>query len=175
VAERLLRRIDAAAAALAWVAAAGIFLLVLAEVIARPLGMTAVISVEYSGYLLAALVFMALGEVTRRGEHITADFLLARMGGRARLAIGGLLASLLTLIYVGVLLWCAGRLALESLAGDIRSQDVSMTPLIYPQVVMVIGLAVMTLRVLAQIVRQVLVLVGKAEGCEPPASGRSKP
>ena len=103
---------------------------------------------EIVGYLMVALVFLALGETMLAGRHIKIDLLVGRMPQRLRDVV-----ELLTLtLSVGV----AGFFAWHGLDTMLRSLDYGRRdafgalnlPLWIPQIALPVGLSVLTLVVL---------------------------
>lgn len=129
----------------AGVAACSIVVMVTTGVIMRALGQPLLFADEYSGFLMAAMVFLALPAVTRDRTHISAEFLVTLATPRMRWALG-ILADVLLLFYTVALLWLSARLNLESYEAGLRSQGLMSTPIFIPQIAMVIGLAGMVIR-----------------------------
>jgi C4-dicarboxylate transporter DctM subunit len=85
---------------------------------------------ETSIYLCIASVFLAAGYTQKEKNHINVDLITLRLCRRDNMIIE-FLTSLLAIIYVFVLTWEGGKLALNSL----MSGDVSPTPLAVPMVI----------------------------------------
>lgn len=153
--ERVLRALDRLGLAVGWASAVAILVLVLAEIAVRAAGRGLPFTSEYSSLLMAWLIFFPLAEVTRRHTHISADFLVERMGPRLKAWVAALGAALTLAIYVGLLGYVAWTVTANSIADDVRSQGLMRTPLAYPQIGMCVGLAIMQLRALAELVRAV--------------------
>lgn len=147
--------IDRGLFALACLAGFGILVLQLSEITARLLGSSVTFVAEASGFLMAALTFLALPEVTRRREHLVADFFVARMGPRARHLVEAVLAPLATALCVAGMTFLMWGLARDSWLDGVRSEGPSRLPLILPQAVVLVGLVAMLLRLVAQIVHGV--------------------
>lgn len=126
-------------------ASCAIVVIVTTGVFMRALGRPLLFADEYSGFLMAALVFLALPAVTRERTHIFAEFPAMLAPPRVQMMLR-ILSDLLLLGYTAVLLWLAVRLTAGSYADGLRSQGLMSTPLFIPQTAMVVGLALMVLR-----------------------------
>lgn len=127
---------------------AGLLILVLqlAEIGARMLGSSIVFASESTAFLMAVMVFLALPEVTRRSEHITADFLVIIMGPRLRRLVEAFVAPLAMLIYCVLLVWLLYGLASSSLTDSVRSGGSLRLLLFIPQSILLIGAIVTVVR-----------------------------
>lgn len=144
----LLVWLDKTLFALACAATVLILLLQLGEITARAFGGSIVFASDATGFLMMAAVFLALPEVTRRNEHITADFVVLLMGPKARHVIGRFIAPAFGALYVLVLIYMLWALAADSYLDGVRSEGVTRLPLAIPQGLMVAALAVMLVRLL---------------------------
>lgn len=142
---------DRALFSLACVAGALILVLQLAEIGLRLLGSSLPFVSETVGFLMAALTFLGLPEVTRRHEHLTADFVLALMPPRLRRLIEGVLSPFAFAIYAVLLIWLMSALAEGSWTDDVRSEGITRTPLWIPQGIILLGLLTTLLRLSVQI------------------------
>lgn len=122
--------------------------LVLLAMLFRPLGVRFFYASEYTGFLLAWLIFLTLPAVTRARQHIRVTFLLDLLGAWSRRAVSGL-SDIVTLVYIGALLALCAQLTLISWTDHLRSQGILLTWLFYPQLGMVIGLLLMWLAQIA--------------------------
>lgn len=139
-------RLDTALFALACLAAVLILVLQLAEIGARMLGSSVVFASESTAFLMAVMVFLALPEVTRRSEHITADFVVLLMGPRLRRLIEAYVAPLSMLVYAAMLAWLLYGLAMSSWADTVRSDGILRLPLYIPQAILFLGIVLTLLR-----------------------------
>lgn len=145
-----------------WVAMAScVFLLLftLAEIVARPLGVQVYVGSEYNGMLLGWLIFFALPVVTRARQHLIVDFFHTMMGVRGKRAIDWI-AALLMVVYVAALLYFCCKLTLASWNDGIKTQGLLRTPVVYPQIGMILGLGMMWLSALLTLVEQSRLLFG---------------
>lgn len=146
-----LQLIDRALFFLACLCCIAILILQLAEIFARLLGGSVVFSSEATGFLMGIMVFLALPEVTRRSEHITADFVVLMMGPRLRYAIEHYVAPIFSAIYATILIYLLYALTRDSYLDAVRSEG-SMRLLVYiPQTIILVGIVMMLVRLVVQI------------------------
>ena len=160
---KVLKSIDDLGLTLGWLAVIACLFLVLAELIARPLGTSILISVEYSRFLMAALIFLPLGYVTREKRHIRTDFFVQMLSEKTQIRLNYGVSLMLTLAYVIVLLWMMGDFAWTSYVDHTRSEGYSQILLAIPQSVIVIGLCLMLLRLIAVVLAGPEDMTEKAE------------
>lgn len=100
---------------------------------------------EIVGYLMVALVFLALGETMLAGRHIKIDLVVGRLPGRVRDVVE-LLTLTLSVGVAGFFTWHGVNTMLRSLQYGRRDAFGALDlPLWIPQVAMPIGLSVLTL------------------------------
>lgn len=128
-----------------------ILALTTAEILLRILGMRFLLSYEYCGFLLAALVFFNLPLVTREEEHITVVTVKPR-GRLSRLRRGFILG--LTIAYLAVLAYFCGLLTWSSYQDGARSLGIMLTPLYIPQIAMTVGIAAAAIVLLLKVLRR---------------------
>lgn len=137
-----------------WIAGALTLLMmviIVAEVIARELlGFSFLIVDEFAGYLLAAMVFLGLGQTLRDDSLLKIEVVHARITGRARLWYGLLLDAIALSVSL-ILLFYISKLVISSYERGIHSATVFAIPQYLPQLVLPIGCAVMSLCLLARI------------------------
>jgi len=141
----LIGRIEKAAAVLAAAALAALFLLGLAEVVLRTLFAYSIpISLEYSGYLVAASFMLGSGWTLSQGRHVR----LALFEGRKEIDLLATLAALglSTGLSYGLAAWAWGSFV----KGDV-SFFPSATPLWIPQSVLALGALVLSLALLKRL------------------------
>jgi TRAP-type C4-dicarboxylate transport system permease small subunit len=152
VANRLLRVVEllsAAGAALSGGAFALMTLLILAEILLRTFfDKSTLIASEYSGYTLAAMIYLGLGFSFRQGAHIRITFLRERLKGWALhlLEIACALVGSLLCILSTVFLW---EMVQTSYLRGVTAYTVAETPLWVPQAIVLVGLVIMTLQMVA--------------------------
>ena len=100
---------------------------------------------EIVGYLMVALVFLALGETMLAGRHIKIDLVVGRLPERLR-AVVDLLTLTLSVGVAGFFTWHGVNTMLRSLQYGRRDAFGALDlPLWIPQTAMPIGLSVLTL------------------------------
>ena len=138
---------------LASICCAIMFLLLIADISLRQLGITFLWPIEYSGFLMAFIVFLPLAGVTRRREHMAADFFLNGIGGRVERSSRRALIPIANLLFCCMLVYLAFETAQTSWADGTNSMGPLRTPMWLPQSVMVASLAAMALNSLIDLVR----------------------
>lgn len=141
-----LSAIDRALFWLACLCGLAILVLQLAEIAARLFGGSVVFSSEATGFLMAVMVGLALPEVTRANQHITADFVVLMMGPKMRRAIEHFIAPLFSAIYAAILVYLLYALTVSSYVDGVRSEGVTRMPVVIPQAVLLVGVAMMLVR-----------------------------
>lgn len=134
--------------------AAFVFMVVLtvAEVILRSVfGKSTLVASEYSGYLLAAMIYLGMGFSFREEAHIRITFLKGRLSGR----IGWVLElwcyafACVLCVLSTIFIW---DMVLTSFERGMQAYTVAETPLYIPQACLLIGMAVFTFQVIAGLV-----------------------
>lgn len=105
---------------------------------------------EMSGYALAGIAFLGLAHAQAAGAHVRVDLLVERLSPGAR-SLAGRVASWAVLWFVAVFLWQAVVMVVSSYGYGTRSYGILNTPVWIPQTIMALGLALMSVVVLAQI------------------------
>jgi TRAP-type C4-dicarboxylate transport system permease small subunit len=142
-------------------------ILSLADVALRTAKIEFHIAGEGSTILLAWLLFLVLPAVTRRRAHLSLGFFdtIAPAWLRKTVRIFG---HLVMLVYVVTLMWFLGRMAMTSLANDLRSSSILRVPLIYAQAGVILGLGLLTLTQVSVLLREMFA-PAHAEQAEPGA------
>ncbi len=148
-------------------------LLVCVEMVVRTLfAKTLYITEEYTGYLMAALTFLALAYTLRDKSHIRMVFLHEIVKGRAR-NIVDLYAFIVGFLFCAVLTYNCFDFFLDSIRTGTRSMQISATPLAYPHFFMPLGSAILTLQFAAEICRSLIRLrTGETGEAESSTLGR---
>jgi len=152
VANRLLRAVEmlsAAGAVLSGLAFVFMTLLILAEIFMRTFfDKSTLIASEYSGYTLAAMIYLGLGYSFRQGAHIRITFLKERLRGWALhlteifcALLGSALCAMST-----IFLW---EMVTTSYQRGATAYTVVETPLWIPQGIILVGLVIMSLQMFA--------------------------
>jgi len=130
--------------------------LVIIEIIIRSLfDMTLYITEEYTGYLMAAITFLALSYTLKEKGHIRLTFFNTVLKGKARLILDmyafavGLLVSILITITTTRLFW-------DSVVSQTRSMQISETYLAIPQFFIPLGALVLALQFAAELGRAII-------------------
>ncbi len=152
VIHRLLRAVEqlsAAGAALSGVTFALMTLLILSEILLRAFFQKSSLNAsEYSGYMLAAMIYLGLGYSFRQGAHIRITFLRERLKGwtlhllEISCASVGALLCVLSTVFLG-------EMVFTSFQRGATAYTVAETPLWIPQAIVLVGLVILTLQVLA--------------------------
>ena len=114
--------------------------LISAEVVARTAHFSLEIVDEIGGYLLSALTFLSLPVALIGGAYHQVEYVQQRLSQRGR-AIGGIVFTLLSLVFALVLIWQLWRLVYRSLVSSVTAPTLLGTPVWIPQSVMLIGVA----------------------------------
>ncbi len=148
-------------------------ILVCAEMVVRGMfSKTLYITEEYTGYLMAALTFLALAYTLRDKSHIRMVFLHEILKGRAR-TIVDLYAFAVGFIFCAILTYNCWDFFLDSIRTGTRSMQISATPLAYPHFFMPLGSAILTLQFAAEFCRSLIRLrTGETSEAESSTLGR---
>ena len=132
---------------------------------------------EIVGYLMVALVFLALGETMLAGSHIKIDLFVGRLPRRPR-DILELFTLTLSVGVAGFFTWHGVNTMLRSLEYGRRDAFGALNmPLYIPQAALPIGLSILTLVVVLLVCRKLrAVLYGAgSEGAEPGSQVKGSP
>jgi len=157
----------------AWIGAVATGLLavmLIAEVAATSLfSFSQFYAVEYSAYFLGAGLVCGLGWTLSRGGHIRVGVVYERFSGRALrwLDAGCTLAALPVSIFISLAMV---RFAWDSVTRGSKSFYPSETPLLYPQAVIAFGCCLLTLALVARLLR-VLARLPTEDGDGPSLGG----
>jgi TRAP-type C4-dicarboxylate transport system permease small subunit len=129
----------------------GIGVLILAQVIARTLGLHLPSADEISGYCLAASSFLGLAATYRRAEHIRVGLVIERLSPRWRrpVELWCLAAAVFLLVYFA---WYAVDMVWWSYVLNDVSQGLLPIPLWIPQTGIAAGLAVMAVALIDDLI-----------------------
>lgn len=151
--ERIAVALDRIGRGLAAVCCAVMFVLLLADIVLRNFGIAFLWPIEYSGFLMAFIVFLPLAGVTRRREHMAADFFLNSIGGGIESSFRRAVIPLANLVFSAALLYLAFRTTHGNWQDGINSMGPLRTPMWIPQIVMVVALAAMVVTSLSDLLR----------------------
>lgn len=145
--------LDKVGRSLAAVCCAVMFLFLMADIFLRNVGVTFLWPIEYSGFLMAFIVFLPLAGVTRRREHMAADFFLNGIGGRIETSFRRWLIPLANLGFACALLYLAWGTVRTSYLDGVNSMGPLRTPIWIPQTVMVAALGALVVNAIIDLLR----------------------
>ena len=145
--------------------------LVLLEIFVRTaFDKTLYITEEYSGYLMAAMTFLALAYTLKEKSHIRMTFLHTVAKGRVKIWLE-ICAFLLGFLFCALLTYTTAEFFWDAVVTKSRSMQISQTYLAIPQFFMPFGTLVMTLQFAAEAIRSSLLLrSGKIDAVETESS-----
>ncbi len=130
-----------------------LFLFLIADIVLRNVGIAFLWPIEYSGFLMAFIVFLPLAGITRRREHMAADFFLNAIGGRVESSFRRWLIPLANLLFALALLYFAYETTSGNWQDGTNSMGPLRTPIWIPQIVMIVALLAMVVTSLIDLVR----------------------
>lgn len=146
----LIDRASSIAAEIAGICLWGIFVLILAEVVARNAFSTSIhFSWDYSGYLMGAVFMLAAAEALHKGAHVRVTALRDIMPKPMRRVMDVFVCAVGLFVMV-VLIWALGSMTWGSIVRGTKSATISATPLWIPQGVMTLGCVMLFIQMLAQ-------------------------
>lgn len=107
---------------------------------------------EVAQILFAAAVFFSLGDVLRRGRHISVGVFQARLGGGARVAAGVFALAAVAVFAAAVGYW-GGRIAFESFIAGRSSGSMLNLPVWWQEAALPVGFAALLVQALAEAAR----------------------
>jgi len=132
--------------------------LVLVEIVVRTaFSKTLFITEEYSGYLMAAMTFLALAYTLKDKSHIRMTFLHTIAKGKAKVMVD-IFAFCVGFAFCAVLTYTTADFFWDAVVTKSRSMQISQTYLAIPQFFMPFGTLVMTLQFAAEAIRSILLL-----------------
>lgn len=148
-------------------------ILVCAEMVVRGVfSKTLYITEEYTGYLMAALTFLALAYTLRDKSHIRMVFLHEILKGRSRTLLD-IYAFTVGFLFCAILTYNCADFFLDSIRTGTRSMQISATYLAIPHFFMPLGSAILTLQFAAEICRSLIRLrTGETSEAESSTLGR---
>lgn len=130
------------------------------DVVARFLGSPTLWATEIAGYLLIAVGTLGAGETMRRNEHFAMTLVVEALPAKVRESLS-LVTSLIILGMVGSLLFGLVALLGNSLRFNLKSYTILQFPLAIPQLVLLVGFAILTVALVARVVGIVLQLASR--------------
>lgn len=146
LADRVLRRLYAACAALAALSVVMIAILVLISIVSRAMGVYTPGMTEGAGYGMAAAGSLGLAYTFMHGGHVRVDLLISRLTERTRSRME-LLALSITMLLIGYAAWYLCRLVLVSFRFQDRSAGSDGLLLWMPQLPIAFGFVVFTVSI----------------------------
>ena len=138
----------------------GLLLIVIHEVIVRYVFDSPTLhSVELSEYLLVLVVFMSIGWVLKENRHVAVTFAVDLLPEKVRLVLNTL-TSLLTMAFLGILVWKGGKTAITAYTGDYHSSSLLNFPMWIPYALIPLGALVLSLQYFIRIF-ELLRIIGK--------------
>ena len=132
--------------------------LVLVEIVIRTaFSKTLYITEEYSGYLMAAMTFLALAYTLKEKSHIRMTFLHTIAKGKAKVWVD-IFAFSVGFAFCAMLTYTCADYFWDSVVTNSRSMQISQTYVAIPQFFMPFGTLVMTLQFAAEVIRSILLL-----------------
>ena len=110
---------------------------------------------EYSGYLMVTVVMLGLSYTFAEGGHIRINILTSRLSGWPGRVLE-ILVALAALLMCAFFLYHAVLMVYDSFSYDMRADSISETPVYIPQIMIVVGFALLTLQVAAHTLRRLL-------------------
>lgn len=133
-------------------------LLVLVEVVMRSaFSKTLYITEEYSGYLMAAMTFLALAYTLKDKSHIRMTFLHTVAKGKVKVWVD-VYAYTVGFIFCALLTYTTADFFWDSVVTNSHSMQISHTYLAIPQFFMPFGTLVMMLQFAAEALRSIILL-----------------
>lgn len=151
--ERISIFLDRVGRGLAAVCCAIMFVLLIADIVLRNFGIAFLWPIEYSGFLMAFIVFLPLAGVTRRREHMAADFFLNAIGGPIERFFRSTVIPLANFLFAAALLYLAYEITVGNWRDGTNSMGPLRTPVWIPQTVMVVALLAMVVTSLIDLIR----------------------
>jgi C4-dicarboxylate transporter DctQ subunit len=165
---RAINRLTWLAEVLAEVGLAVLLLIVFHEVIVRYVfNSPTLYSVELSEYLLVWVVFMSIAWVLKEDRHVAVTFAVDMMPQKVRQGLR-LVTSLLTMAFLGVLIWQGGRTARTAFLGDYHSSSLLNFPMWIPYILIPLGALFLSLQYIVNILEIIQSLKSKDPGIEKP-------
>lgn len=109
---------------------------------------------EYSGYFMAAIVFLGLGYTLRAGMHINVNILPHALPRKAASRLG-IALYIISFLYVAWLMVVGCLFVIDSYVVKVTHTNVTRTPLYIPQILLPLGLAFMAMQLVAEILKRI--------------------
>lgn len=153
---RVINRLTWLAELLAEIGLALLLVIVLHEVVVRYVfNSPTLYSVELSEYLLVLVVFLSIGWVLREDRHVAVTFIVDRLPRKMRLGMN-VLTSLITMAFLGVLVWKGTRTTITAFTGGYHSSSLLNFPMWIPYALIPLGALILSLQYIIKILELVL-------------------
>ncbi len=123
---------------------------------------TTLISNEYSGYGLAAIIFLGAGYCLKEKGHIRITIVLRFLPGQVERIIT-FIATVITTMFMGYLWWYLFKMVQASIKYKSTSGTLTHTPLWIPQTIMLIGAACFFLQLVSTCIKTAVAIKTKEE------------
>jgi TRAP-type C4-dicarboxylate transport system permease small subunit len=141
-----------AAAGLAALALLGIFVTMMAQVIARELGLQLAGADDFTAYLCVATTFFALAATFKRGELIRVGMALGQLSPGQRRVMEALVLALAAVV-IGTIVWWTAQDTMFSLEIEEVAQGTVPFPLWIPKLAMPLGAGLLLVAILDELIR----------------------
>lgn len=122
-------------------------------------------TLEYSEYLLVAIVFLSLGFAQLTGTHIRVEFLFSRFPARLQTVMNIITLFLLIVFFVMMALQIGERAYISWSEGILLSATTVKLPIWWPSFIGFFGCALLVIALLTQLIRNIIGLIlGKVVG-----------
>jgi len=129
-----------------------IIALILVEIFMRTVsGRSTFVTEEFSGYLLSWFAYLGMAYTFKTDGHIRVTMVLSKIGDRKRVTLE-ILAGVIGMATFAYLTIHLAMVMHDSLTSGVRSMHISETPLFIPQIIPVVGSALMTFQFLPYLV-----------------------
>lgn len=153
---RVMGALERALEGLACILLLALLVLTNVEVAARyGFSTSTLIADEYGGYAMVWMTMLGAVHLLRADRHLSMTSLVDRLGPRGRNA-AGFVAALIGFAICSVLLYSTASLVLASAKFGTVSIQPSRTPLVWPQLILPIGYAVLCAAYLEELLRRAL-------------------
>ncbi len=145
-----------------------LFLIVIHEVVVRYVfNSPTLYSVELSEYLLILVVFMSIARVHKEDRHVAVTFVVDRLPEKMRVGMK-IATSLLTMAFLGVLVWKGGKTAITAYTGNYHSSSLLDFPMWAPYALIPLGALLLNLQYIVKISELIRTLFNGRSPPQPP-------
>ena len=115
------------------------------------------IAEEMGGYMLVSITFMGLAYTWKEKGHVRVTLIISRLPERAARLIRLITLIMATVFTLPLIKACYDLLA-DSLLFESRSGSWLRTPLVYPQIILLVGAVLLFLQLLVEIVKAIIAM-----------------